>query len=283
MDRIPPEILRRIPPLLDRGNVARLMRAGSRRLYTARLGRSMHHTRDGGFIHDVCSTSFPTPGREEPSNIPLDGGPSPPAWPRLLADTLPSPQSSSRLVAIKTDDAGDIISLARCRRLEAVYVTAWLDSAQRAALLHALGDSASAVARLQLSLTAASLDDALAAFRTLATRFARLLVLCVQLDLGPGWAERPLAWGTVHAALAQMGAAVRGLHHLHTLSVTLFPEPMPSPAENRRAIQLLGEHCDTLRHVEVRWMRRDGDEYREVALGSELLRGQWTYSQSLAT
>ena len=33
MDKIPPEILRRIPPLLDHSDVSHLMRAGSRRLY----------------------------------------------------------------------------------------------------------------------------------------------------------------------------------------------------------------------------------------------------------
>lgn len=80
-----------------------------------------------------------------------------------------------------------------------------------------------------------------------------------------------------------MGAALREQHHLHTVSVTIFPEPMPNLGENKRAIQVLGQQCDTLRHIEVRWMRRDGDGYQEVSFGKGLLRGQWVYAHSLAT
>ncbi|EKM54410.1 uncharacterized protein PHACADRAFT_258238 [Phanerochaete carnosa HHB-10118-sp] len=209
-------------------------------------------------------------------------GPSPPAWPRLLSDTLHFPQFAPCLVAIKSDDAEDVTSLARCRRLEAIFITSWLDQERYDVLLQAAGDSSDALAYLQLSLKVDNIHGILAAFHTLATRFPRLLVLCVQFDLGPGWTERPLSWGTLNAALAQMGAALRGLHHLHTISVTVFPEPMPNLGENKRAIRVLGEHCDTLRHVEVRWLRRDGVEYRELSSSNGLLRGQWAYTQSLA-
>lgn len=82
-------------------------------------------------------------------------------------------------------------------------------------------------------------------------------------------------------ALAKMGLALGALHRLQTISVTMFPEPFVNVDENKKAIELLGAHCVTLQQIEVRWHRKDGNEYRAASMRDGLIRGQWAYKPSL--
>ena len=79
-----------------------------------------------------------------------------------------------------------------------------------------------------------------------------------------------------------MGQALERLHRLHTISVTIFPEPLMIPQENIKAIHVLSAHCDTLRRVEVRWCRRDDEGYHYAATRQELIRGRWAYKSTLS-
>ena len=82
--------------------------------------------------------------------------------------------------------------------------------------------------------------------------------------------------------ISEMGRALQGLQRLHTISVTMLPEPLMDHQENARAIELLSAHCNTLRRVEVRWCRKDEEGYHQVANRGGLVRGQWAYKTALS-
>ena len=133
-------------------------------------------------------------------SLELKGRP-PSGWERHIQEYASNRDFLPRLVAINTATAQDAISLTHQRRMESIFIdTTYLTSPDFRALLDAARHSAPYMKKLQVSLAMDSLQDVLATFRCIAAALPRLTVLCVEIDLGQDFPERPLQWTTLKAS-----------------------------------------------------------------------------------